>query len=685
MDTSTPPGRSPGSKTSTPSYCRACSGVCGVEVHVENGSIRQVEGSAANPKSAGFLCELGRISTGLPTHPGRITTPLRRVGGTLEPVSWAEATAAIGEEIRALGKAHGQRSLALLAGGPLGHNTEAVVRTAAFAVGMGTPHLFSTLNLHGGPLLLAAEQMIGHPTPLQTDVGRAHVTLLLGAEQDLQGWGPLQSGTVHLQAMRHFQSTRKQAKCITVGSRQTELADSADQHVSIRPGTEVFFLLGMGHAILQGGWVDTQYLADHCEGLDRARTWLAPWTPTRCGEICGVTAEEISGVSLKFSRAAMATIARSPAMTATRHATAAAWAWHLVHALTANLLRPGGAYETAGLVDLFPLLSSLPLDKAPRTQAGDHPALLMQVPATVLAEEITSAGNHEIRALICLHSDPLTELPAPAKVQQALESLDLLVVVDSLQGPICDQADWVLPATSFWEREDVQIFDQPALPYRTLQATRAVVPPTGEARPEADILADLFRASAPGLWGGNWGRHLALAGRWLATADLSKQLSRLLSFSHEISIQEVLAEPQGLEDGEVDRSTWRVSREGGRIDLAPDGLEACIRNLEAPTPSPDHPLWLDTVSWTADALPAWALKEPPRVHLHPDHGFKDGTRVRVTTPHGWVERSVQCNDTLRTDTVRTPRLGAGSLLGGPLDMLTATPDMTGVPCRVETA
>jgi anaerobic selenocysteine-containing dehydrogenase len=669
----------------TPSYCRACSGVCGVEVEVENGVIQHMKGAATNPKSAGYFCELGRISTGLPVHPGRILTPLRRVGDKLEPVSWEEAIEAIGSQIRALGKNHGQGSLALLAGGPLGHNTEGVIRTAAFAVGMGTPHLFSTLHLHGGPLLLAAEQMIGHPTPLQTDVGRAHVTLLLGAEQDQLGWGPMQSGTVHLQAMRHFQRTRKQAKCITVGSRQSELADSADQHVSIRPGTEVFFLLGMGHAILAGGWVDTQYLADHCEGLEQARAWLDPWTPTRCAEICGVAAEDISSVSLKFSRAAMATIVRSPALTGTRHATAAAWAWHLVHALTANLLRPGGAYETRGLVDLFPLLSSIPLDKAPRTRVGNHPALLMQVPATRLAEEISTGGNDGIRALICIDADPLTELPAPAQVQQALASLDLLVVIDTLHGPICEQADWVLPATSFWERGDVQIFDQPTLPYRTLQATHAVVPPTGEARPEADILADLFRASAPGLWGGGWGRHLALAGRWLATTNLSTQLGRLLSFSIDTSLETVHAEPQGLEDGEVDRSTWRVSRDSGRIDLAPPGLEECIRNLEAPRASEEHPLWLDTVSWTPDALPAWALSEPPRVHLHPDHGFADGIRVRVTTPHGWVERSVHCDATLRPDTVRTPRLGAGSLLGGPLDPLSATPDMTGVPCRVEAA
>ena len=652
---------------------------------MENGTIQQIKGSAANPKSAGYLCDLGRISTSLPTHPGRIKTPLRRVGDKLEPVSWDVAIEAIGDQLRALGKTHGQRSLALLAGGPLGHNTEGVVRTAAFAVGMGTPHLFSSLNLHGGPLLLAAEQMIGHPTPLQSDVGRAHVTVLLGAEQDLQGWGPMQSGRVPLQAMRHFQRSRKQAKCITVGSRQSGLADSADQHVSIRPGTEVFFLLGMGHAILAGGWTDAQYLAHHCEGLDRARAWLDPWTPTRCAEICGVAAEDISSVSLKFSRAAMATIARSPAMTATRHATAAAWAWHVVHAVTANLLRPGGAYEAAGLVDLFPLLSSIPLDKAPRTRVGNHPALLMQVPATRLAEEISTGGKDGIRALICIDSDPLTELPAPAQVQQALEGLDLLVVVDSLHGPICEKADWVLPATSFWERGDVQIFDQPTLPYRTLQATHAVVPPTGDARPEADILADLFRASAPGLWGGSWGRHLALAGRWLATTNLSTQLGRLLSFSIDTSLESVHAEPQGLEDGEVDRATWRVSRQSGRIDLAPVGLEECIRNLEAPTPSPEHPLWLDTVSWTPDALPAWALNEPPRVHLHPDHGFEDGTRVRLTTPHGWVERCVQCDDTLRPDTVRTPRLGAGSLLGGPLDLLSATPDMAGVPCRVETA
>lgn len=673
-------------QTHSASYCRACNGVCGVQVGVEDNQIRSISGDPKNPKNAGYLCDVGRATATLARHPERLHSPAKRVGDELVPTSWEEAIAEIGGRIQEIGREHGQRSLAILAGEDLAHNPLGATRTAAFALGMGTPNLFSPLAFESAPLLFVTEQMLGHATPLQADVGRAHVTILLGGDQEQAGWGPMQSGTVHLQAMRHFQRTRKQAKLIVIGSRKSALAEEADQFVSIRPGTEIWFLLGMAHAISKGGWVDSQYLADGFENLERAQEWLEPWSPTRCAEICGVEPEDISSISLKFSRAAMATIARSPALTSNRNGTVAAWAWHLVHALTANLLRPGGIYESTGLVDLHPLVAAVPSHKAPRTRVGDHPSLLLQAPATRLVDDILEQQHDSIRSLLCVGADPLTLLPNPKRTHAALRKLKLLVVIDDMNSATAQLADWVLPSTHFWEREDLHLIDQMVLPVKALQATPAILDPLAQARPESDILRDLFESSSPGVFGGNWGTHLTLLGRWLARTDLRVQADRLLDWALNMKLDEVMAMPQGIDTGELDRSTWRVSRPSGKVDLAPDALAGTLAALKPPSETAGHPLLLDTVSWTEDSVPPWARTQPrPAVVVHPSHGLVEGQQVRIVTPHGQIERPVRLDDSLRPDTIQTPYHAASCLVDAEdLDPHTATPQRTGIPARIET-
>ncbi len=671
----------------TNSYCRACSGVCGVTLDVKDNRVQSISGDPLNPNNAGYLCDVGQASVTLSEHPQRLRSPAKRVGTALVPSTWDEAISDIGKRIKEIGRKHGQRSLGILTGDNLAHNALGATRTAAFALGMGTPNLFSTLTLESAPLLYVAEQMLGHAAPLQADVGRAHVTILLGGDQEQAGWGPMQSGTIHLQAMRHFQQTRRQAKLIVVGSRKTSLAEEADQFISIRPGTELWFLLGMAHAISKGGWVDAQYLEDGFENLQTAQEWLEPWRPARCAEICGIEAEDISGVALKFSRAAMGTIARSPALTSSRNGTAAAWAWHVVHALTANLLRPGGVYESTGLVDLHPLVTAIPSHKAPRTRVGDHPSVLLQAPATRLADDILAPASDSMRSLVCIGADPLTLLPDPDRTREALKALELLVVIDGMDGPTTQLADWVLPATHFWEREDLHLIDQMVLPTRSLQATSAVLATPDQARPESDILKDLFEASNPGRWGGSWGPHLTLAGRWLATTDLRAQADRLLDWALNMKLDEVIAMPQGIDSGDIDRSTWRVSRPNGKVDLAPEILRDAITSLSDPTPFADHPFLLDTVSWTADTAPQWARKESHvSVTVHPSAGFKTGQQVRVVTPHGQLDLPVRLDEALRPDTIQIPYKHANNLVDAVhLDPHTATPQRTGIPAHLQQA
>jgi len=661
--------------------------LCGV-VAEQNGKTLRLKGDRANPKNAGFLCETAESSLATTQSKKRFTSPMKRGPKGLEPVSWEQAIAEIGDTLKGLRKNHGSDSLGLFAGAPLAMNPLGSVRAAAFAVGMGTPHFYSTLALHGAPQLYASEQMLGIPLALQSDVGRAHYTVLLGdCDQDDAGWGPLQGGTIHTQALKHIQNTRRSAKLVAVGPRKTHLAEIADDYVQIRPGTETAFLLGLCHATWNGGWVDDQYLRDYCMNSDRLTEWLAPWSATAVGEICGVDPSKVSGIALKFSRAPMATVAKSASLFAHEHGTVAAWAWHLLHALTANLLRPGGAFEGVGSIDLLPALVAFPTNAAPRCRVSDHPALLLQMPATSLAEEISTPGKGQVRGLICVAGDPVGSLPQPKAMTDALRSLDLLVCVDIQPNATTALADWVLPAKTFWERGDFHLLDGPALPYKHLQATDALLDAPEEARTEEDILAQLFKATGAPLWGGVWGAHIKGVARWLATSNLENQANRLLKWSADVDLDQLRAMPHGLDKGELDRSLWRPTNQEERIDLAPSELEQAIRSLAPPTQSPFS---LNTTALAPVGRGGWTRskkKKKAGIGMHPDCGFKNHQAVRVSTSAGTIEGKVRLDESLHPQAIHIPwgwEIDVGTLIpSDKRDVFTGTPSLSGMACKVE--
>ena len=135
-------------------------------------------------------------------------------------------------------------------------------------------------------------------------------------------------------------------------------------------------MLGILKVSIDRNWIDAQYIRDYTEDYTEIVELLTPWTLERCATICGLSPSEISGVALKFSRAAMALVHPGPGFFLNRHAALGGWAWLALHMISANALRPGGVYENEGGIDLHPFLISVPSEKAPRIE--DIPLQLMQ-------------------------------------------------------------------------------------------------------------------------------------------------------------------------------------------------------------------------------------------------------------------------------------------------------------------
>lgn len=96
------------------------------------------------------------------------------------------------------------------------------------------------------------------------------------------------------------------------------------------------------------------------------------------------------------------------------------------------------------------------------------------------------------KGLFVSHGNPLvTEFSDPLK--RAIDNLELFVTIDFSMSPTCEYSDVVLPAPTFWEKEE--LVGTSCHPY--LQIQQEVVPPQYDSRTELWMVQEIVKRVAP--------------------------------------------------------------------------------------------------------------------------------------------------------------------------------------------
>ncbi|MEC8193746.1 MAG: molybdopterin-dependent oxidoreductase [Myxococcota bacterium] len=666
-------------------HYRIANAACGLTAHVEENRIGESEADDL------------RSGTGVGQ---RIAEPMKRVNGTLTPVSWDTAIDEIGQALRAVRGRCGPAGIGIYLGEAVQHQPRNLVRSLAFGVGAGTPHIFSEANVVCGPQLWATEQVIGYPASLVSDLSRAHYVVLLSGEQTDLGWGPCGPGIGHEGWLHHSRKTKK-TKVMVADPRRTPLAEEMDGHIAIRPGSESHLMLGMLTAVVQRGWTDEQFIRDYTVDFERLKALVSDWSVDDFAAQCGIDGAELSGVALRFARSPMALVHPARQSFQNEAGGLGAWAWLVLHAVTANVLRPGGLFELSGVVDLFPVLSQLESDKAPRTTATDYPLLLMQAPASLVAAEI---ADGPVRGLVSVNGNPVGRLPNPGRTREALGALDILVCIGHHEDETAQHADWVLPATYPWEEAALALHEAADDSDQQARWEVPIESPASLARPAERILADLYSALRPGMRKSVWGAHWGVFAQYLARSGVEEWEERFMMdwiakpSDEWIMVVEDAAtwtsdEPgkDGTEGrrqlylGKGDRSLWRPTTEDERIVLVGPAVEALLADFGfADVPE----LTIRTGQHRRRTTIARSVGAPVPVdaRVHPDLGLDDGARVTLETPHGSCTATVVLDDRLRADVVDVPFVEGSpslNLLGSCADSgLPGVVAMDGLPVRI---
>ena len=117
--------------------------------------------------------------------------------------------------------------------------------------------------------------------------------------------------------------------------------------------------------------------------------------------------------------------------------------------------------------------------------------MLGSLPASVMAKEMTTPGKGQIRAMFVSAGNPVLSVPNGDELEAAMAGLELSVAIDLYVTDTSRHCDFVLPATTFYEREDFPLPFLALFSTPFIQMTDAVVEPRGEARQEWEVIEEI--------------------------------------------------------------------------------------------------------------------------------------------------------------------------------------------------
>lgn len=668
-------------------FCRICEPTCGMIATVEDGKLTALRPDEQHPITAGFSCPKGLEMVHVHNDADRVVHPLRRrPDGSFEQISWDTALREIGERLRTVRDKHGGQSIGWYVGNPAGFSHSHGIWATGFIKAIGSKHLYSPNTQDTSSRFVASTLLYGNPVVMPVpDIERSNFVLLLGTNPLVSRGSLVSAGNLRekLSAV-----VARGGRVVVIDPRRTETA-RAFEHVAVRPDGDAWLLLAMMHVIFAEGLADEKAIARQSKGVQILREAVRVYSPDAVLERTGVPADEIRALARALAKAPSAAIHGRTGACLGRHATLVNVLLDSLALITGNLDRPGGLVFGRGPIDFasFAVRAGAATYGKQRSRIGGFPDVLGQMPAPIMAEEINTPGPGQLRALIVSAGNPVLSVPGAVEFERALAKLDLQVAIDLYVNETHRHAEYVLPAATFYERDDMVLIalDLHLTPY--VQWTDAVVPPRGEARPDWQIIDSIARelgvrplaglaasALVPEPFISIATRLLSPASGWV-TPQLIMDL--LLRTGRDgdwfglrrggLSLSALRKEPRGrVLAPHIPTGVLRSRVRGGRVNLGDRRISEALRRLTAePAPDPDYPLLLigqreirTHNSWMHNTPKHRDPRRRQRALLNPKDaaavGIADGDAVRIVSPSGEGVIPVQLSEDVSPGTVAVP-------------------------------
>ncbi|MFV2067773.1 MAG: molybdopterin oxidoreductase family protein [Pirellulales bacterium] len=688
--------------------CPLCEATCGLELAVLGRTVQSVRGDRDDSFSHGFVCPKGVAIRDLDADPDRLREPMIRHATGWRKATWDEAFRLIADRLPPIIDRYGKNAVGLYLGNPTVHNTSLMLYAPILRKALGTQNVFTASSVDQLPKQLAVGLMFGNglsiPIP---DIDRCHYLLVLGANP-LVSNGSLMTAPNIGKRLRRLQE--RGGKLVVIDPCRTRTAKAADAYHPIRPGTDALLLFAIVHTLFDEGLVTPGRLEPHITGLAEVARLANRFPPETVADHCGIAADVIRRLAGELAEAKSAALYGRIGTCTQRFGTLASWLIEVLHVLTGNLDRPGGAMFTK------PAHGAANTKGPPGSGRGLRVGrwtsrvrgcaeIFGELPSACLAEEIETAGDGQIRAMITVAGNPLLSLPNSDRLARAFASLDLMVSLDLYLNETTRYANVILPGLSPLETEHYDVvFSQLAIRNLTRYSPPVFEPPQGQPAewesilrivailagqgPQADIgaLDDAVllkmiqreaRSELSCLHGRDPGEIMAALGPRRGPARMTDLMLRCGPYgdgfgSDPDGLRLALLEdhPHGVDLGPLEPRIPEVLRTPtGKIELAPESIIRDVRRLETARDQrpavPDDSLLLigrrhlrSNNSWMHNLERLATGDRRCTLQLHPADagrlGIADAELVRVTSRVGAVEIQAEITEAIVPGVVSLP-------------------------------
>lgn len=649
-----------------PTFCRICDPHCPLLAELDgDGKVIRLRPDFDHPTS-GVACHKGLSFLEVHNDPDRLNWPQKRanprseVRGDFVETDWDAAMSDIGQRLKSVRDQYGPDSIAVYVGNPLSFDTSAFMTLGQFQDTLGTRMRFSASTQDTANKFVVAGEIYGSPLSLMMpDIHHTDYLLCLGSNPNVSRWVMFSTPNDSGEALQKI--ARRGGKVRFVNPRKIESStDETGPTLRIKPGTDVYFLAALLHEIVSRGGVDEPLVARYGKHVEELLSFCRQYPASKVAPVIGLDAKVVEEVAAEVLAAKSAAVYIATGVNQSQQGNLCYWLAEMINFLTGNLGRQGGTHKPNGLLNYFP-------PRAPsrqfKTSAGtfDFPESMefAAAPAALLPELIE---NGDVRALIVLAGNPLLSVGGGERLRTACEKLQLMVSVDIFRNATGEMADYVLPATDWLERKDINMLMSglQSVPY--VQFTEAMEPPAQGRRSAWWIQARITQAMGlpsplddnPESSDGEHGINAVLAMRELSIERLRKMPSQTVTF------------PQDDRAMLYERC---LQHEDRKIDCFPAAfvssglIERCHSIFAERAGEPDDTLRLISLR-TRYMQNSWLANTPKFRHgrqsINPlniceadaaARGLHNGDAVRVFNQYGSIETQVLISNELRPGAV----------------------------------
>jgi anaerobic selenocysteine-containing dehydrogenase len=435
--------------------CHLCEAICGLVIETEGDSILSIKGDKNDPLSRGHVCPKATALQDLHEDPDRLRQPQRRVTNAAgesqwQEVSWAEALDCAAQGLVDVYEKYGVHAIGVYLGNPSVHNYGMLTHQGALFRHLRTNNRFSATSVDQLPHHLAALWLFGHkllfPIP---DIDRSDYILMLGANP-IASNGSIWTVPDVKKRIKALQA--RGGKLVLLDPRRTETAEIASEHHFITPGTDALFLLAVLNTLFAEGLDDTAHLDHYTRGLDVVREAIADFTADFAAPLTGIEAGTIRRIAREFAGAGAAICYGRMGVSTQAYGALNQWLIQVINIATGNLDKPGGSLFTLPAIDQVNAVGPGGFGRH-HSRVRHLPEFDRELPAAALAEEISTPGDNQIRALFTGAGNPVMSTPNGRQLDESLARLEFMVSLDPYLNETTRHAHVILPPTSPLEHD----------------------------------------------------------------------------------------------------------------------------------------------------------------------------------------------------------------------------------------